>query len=89
MHKQVQTRGEPILIGAGTLNQRKYEGEAVVYDVVEPFRELYLGVPRQKRFGRFTTRSRTSPQTRAIAVSSPSPCWSTWRTFRGMSRWQH
>jgi hypothetical protein len=55
MHKQVaETRGEPILeLGAGTLNHRKYEGEAVVYDVVEPFRELYLGRPETENVRAF------------------------------------
>src|SRR5262245_6463556 len=28
-------------IGAGTLNQLRYEPESQAYDVVEPFRELY------------------------------------------------
>jgi hypothetical protein len=30
-------------LGAGTLNHRRYEGAAVDYDIVEPFRDLYEG----------------------------------------------
>lgn len=45
MHWQVaRVKGGPILeLGAGTLNHRKYEDERIAYDVVEPFRELYVG----------------------------------------------
>jgi len=36
-------------IGAGTLNQMKYEPQVGPYDIVEPFKELYSGSPFLKR----------------------------------------
>jgi len=48
MHRQVALagRGNRVLeIGAGTLNHLAYERRHRVYDVVEPFRELWTGRP--------------------------------------------
>lgn len=43
-HRVAGMKGGPILeLGAGTLNHRAYEDRAALYDVVEPFRELYAG----------------------------------------------
>jgi len=55
MHHQVSRNQDgPILeLGAGTLNHRQYEGESVEYDVVEPFRELYLGRPEAQNVRAF------------------------------------
>jgi hypothetical protein len=36
-------------IGAGTLNQFRFEPEVGPYDIVEPFSELYIGAERLKR----------------------------------------
>lgn len=49
MHKKVAAdagpdfTGSTLEIGAGTLNQLKYEKHAGTYDIVEPFSELYEG----------------------------------------------
>lgn len=56
MHRRVAgIRGGPILeLGAGTLNHRRYEHtEAIAYDVVEPFRELYAGRSESKEVNAF------------------------------------
>ena len=44
MHKKVSKRkGDDILeLGAGNLNHIKYENSFINYDIVEPFRELYI-----------------------------------------------
>ncbi len=42
-------------IGAGTLNQLKHENSRP-YDVVEPFRELYMNSPLKDRAGLNVTR---------------------------------
>ena len=56
LHKQVakdaldgQKAKVTLEIGAGTLNQLRYEPEVGPYDIVEPFRELYQGAPDLKR----------------------------------------
>src|SRR5262249_15253966 len=56
LHKQVakdvvDARAEraTLEIGAGTLNQLRYEPEVGPYDIVEPFRGLYEGAPELKR----------------------------------------
>lgn len=51
MHRRVAAvPGGPVLeLGAGTLNQMRYEREGLAYDVVEPFRELYEGRPEAAR----------------------------------------
>jgi hypothetical protein len=56
LHKQVakdvfdgQTGKVTLEIGAGTLNQLRYEPEVGPYDIVEPFRELYEGASDLKR----------------------------------------
>jgi hypothetical protein len=56
LHKQVakdvldtRTRKVTLEIGAGTLNQLRFEPEVGPYDIVEPFRELYEGAPDLKR----------------------------------------
>lgn len=47
MHKKVAQKGkenESVLeIGAGTLNQVKYEKKFATYDIIEPFENLYKG----------------------------------------------
>lgn len=49
MHKKVAADARPdfvgstLEIGAGTLNQIKYENHGGIYDIVEPFSELYKG----------------------------------------------
>lgn len=48
MHYQIAkygvSRGRRILeLGAGTLNHLRYESNASLYDIVEPFSELYVG----------------------------------------------
>jgi len=51
MHKKVAAdagpnfSGSTLEIGAGTLNQLKYENHAGTYDIVEPFSELFEGSP--------------------------------------------
>ncbi len=51
MHRKVAAdagpnfTGSTLEIGAGTLNQLKYEKHGGKYDIVEPFRELYEGSP--------------------------------------------
>ena len=40
-------------LGAGTLNHLRYEPEAEVYDVVEPFHELWVDRAERGRVGRF------------------------------------
>jgi hypothetical protein len=51
MHKKVAAdagpdfSGSTLEIGAGTLNQIKYENHGGIYDIVEPFSELYEGSP--------------------------------------------
>lgn len=55
MHRGVRSarklnEGESILeIGAGSLNHLPYETGYAVYDVVEPFKELYEGAPNLNR----------------------------------------
>jgi len=47
MHKKVSSiKGKKILeLGAGNLNHIKYERDFSIYDIVEPFRELYRDSP--------------------------------------------
>ena len=40
-------------VGAGTLNHLAYEEQGQVYDVVEPYRELYLDSPEKDRVRHF------------------------------------
>lgn len=51
MHRQIVTRKSSNLleIGAGTLNHLYYENPNTVYDIVEPFSELYQDNPRKNR----------------------------------------
>jgi len=48
MHRQIITHKSSNLleIGAGTLNHIKYEDPNTIYDIVEPFAELYENSPR-------------------------------------------
>jgi hypothetical protein len=46
-HQVVNHKSEDLLeLGAGTLNHIKYENPDTVYDIVEPFTELYQNSPR-------------------------------------------
>ncbi len=47
--KQQNTTKTTLEIGAGTLNQLKYEPEICEYDIVEPFTELYKNSDQLKR----------------------------------------
>jgi len=52
MHRQVASggSGQRVLeFGAGTLNHRPYEADALIYDIVEPFSALYDGRPELAR----------------------------------------
>lgn len=52
MHKRIASRqhGREVLeIGAGTLNHLTYEPAGLLYDAVEPFRELWAGRPGLSR----------------------------------------
>lgn len=55
MHRKVAAdagadfTGSTLEIGAGTLNQIKYEKHGGIYDIVEPFRALYEGSPDLER----------------------------------------
>jgi hypothetical protein len=52
MHRQVAAvpPGERVLdLGAGSLNHRRYEPEALTYDIVEPFAALYQNSPELTR----------------------------------------
>lgn len=51
MHRRVAqgARGRLLEIGAGNLNHLAYHPDAAVYDAVEPFRELWEGVPEIAR----------------------------------------
>ena len=48
MHRQIVTCKSSNLLelGAGTLNHIKYEDSKIIYDIVEPFTELYENSPR-------------------------------------------
>jgi len=51
MHRQVARAGSGdrvLEIGAGTLNHLVYECRHTIYDVIEPFEELWAGSPRLK-----------------------------------------
>jgi SAM-dependent methyltransferase len=51
MHRKVAgaQSGSTLEIGAGTLNQLKYEVSGQPYDVIEPFKALYVGKAELKR----------------------------------------
>lgn len=56
MHRKVaedlkfsKNKPSTLEIGAGTLNQLKYEQEGLPYDIVEPFKELFDGSPYLSR----------------------------------------
>ncbi|HYD80937.1 MAG TPA: methyltransferase domain-containing protein [Paucimonas sp.] len=57
MHKKVaadvaarpQSGKSTLEIGAGTLNQLQYEPDVGIYDIIEPFKELYSGSPQLPR----------------------------------------
>lgn len=55
MHRKVSSAGCPeskiLEIGAGTLNHIDYEPNAISYDIIEPFRELYLNRKELCRVG--------------------------------------
>jgi Methyltransferase domain len=60
LHKQVakdvldgQTGKVTLEVGAGTLNQLRYEPKVGHYDIVEPFRELYEGASDRNRIRYF------------------------------------
>lgn len=66
MHRKVAAvQGAPVLeLGAGTLNQLRYEREGQAYDVVEPFRALYEGRPVASRVRDFFDDTRDVPRDR-------------------------
>jgi SAM-dependent methyltransferase len=55
MHRRIaRVQGAPVLeLGGGTLNHLKFEPSSSPYDVVEPFKELYLGRPEAARVRTF------------------------------------
>jgi SAM-dependent methyltransferase len=56
MHYQVQSSSPGLRlleIGSGTLNHLAYEKEAAVYDVVEPFEDLYQNLPEIEQVNTF------------------------------------
>ena len=57
MHKRVAANAAPggrvLELGAGTLNHLRWEPEASVYDVVEPYAALYEGRPATSRVRAF------------------------------------
>jgi len=63
MHEKVsRPSGDNVLeLGAGTLNHLQWEREVLSYDVVEPFKALYQGVPLQNRVRAFYHSVHTVP----------------------------
>jgi hypothetical protein len=52
MHRVVARQGKPgtvLEVGAGTLNHLPYEADASVYDIIEPFEQLYVGSSARSR----------------------------------------
>jgi SAM-dependent methyltransferase len=76
MHRKVAAQagdGAILELGAGTLNHLQYEPQATVYDVVEPFRELWESSVYRRRVRAFYDDIRDVPEQnryqRIIAVA--------------------